>query len=267
MPGSKTGSMASSSETKEEEESQPLQSLGQTTEGMEVIYVVIARRDVVLAEYTRHSGNYEQISRVLLKRMNEDGTAANRLAQLKYDAHVFHYSILDGITYMCMTDASAGNRRPFAFLTEVSDTFRSAYGPRALQAIAYEFNADFSPVLRQKVEYHLTNVDADSIGSVKARITDARDIMVDNIERLLERGEKIELLVNKTEAMTEQAFRFEKSATKLKIAVWWKRVKIYLFIFFIIALLAVFIAVVACGFDFANCAANNKKRLKNKLRG
>ena len=215
-----------------------------------------------MAEYTRHSGNYELVSRVLLRRVNEDGQAANRLAQLKYDDHVFHYSILDGITYMCMTEETSGNRRPFAFLTEVSDAFRAAYGSSALSAIAFEFNNEFQPVLRQKCEYHLTNPEADTIGSVKARIHDAREIMVDNIERLLQRGEKIELLVNKTENMTEQAFRFEKSATKLKIAVFWKRIKIYLFIFFIVALLAVFIAVVACGFDFKTCAARGKSKAK-----
>mmetsp|Transcript_2036 Transcript_2036/g.3119 ORF Transcript_2036/g.3119 Transcript_2036/m.3119 type:complete len:149 (-) Transcript_2036:527-973(-) len=118
--------------------------------GMEVYYVVISRRDVVLCEYTSKSGNFEQVSRVLLRRINEDGKAGNRLAQLTYDNYIFHYSILEGITYMILTDENAGNRRPFTFLNEVSDKFITTYGARAHDAIAYEFNADFAPVLRQK---------------------------------------------------------------------------------------------------------------------
>lgn len=35
--------------------------------------------------------------------------------------------------------------------------------------------------------------------------------MIENIDRVLERGERIELLVDKTDRLNQQAFRFEKS--------------------------------------------------------
>ena len=74
---------------------------------MEVIYVAISRGVNVLAEYTdpRHSGNYETVTRLLLRRIGESGS---KLAQLRYDAHIFHYSIVDGIT-------RAPRRRPRSF--------------------------------------------------------------------------------------------------------------------------------------------------------
>jgi len=37
--------------------------------------------------------------------------------------------------------------------------------------------------------------------------------MIDNIDRVLERGEKIELLVNKTDQLNQQAFKFEKTVS------------------------------------------------------
>ena len=42
--------------------------------------------------------------------------------------------------------------------------------------------------------------------------------MVENIEKVLERGEKIELLVDKTDRLNQQAFKFESSSRKLKHA-------------------------------------------------
>jgi len=39
--------------------------------------------------------------------------------------------------------------------------------------------------------------------------------MVENIDRVLERGERIELLVDKTERLNQQAFKFEKSVINL----------------------------------------------------
>lgn len=35
--------------------------------------------------------------------------------------------------------------------------------------------------------------------------------MIENIDRVLERGERIELLVDKTDRLNQQAFKFEKT--------------------------------------------------------
>jgi hypothetical protein len=45
---------------------------------------------------------------------------------------------------------------------------------------------------------------------------------------VLARGEKIELLVDKTEALNQSAKKFQKSAKTLKNAMWWKNVKMWL---------------------------------------
>ena len=37
--------------------------------------------------------------------------------------------------------------------------------------------------------------------------------MIENIDRVLERGEKIELLVDKTDRLNQQAFKFEKTVS------------------------------------------------------
>jgi len=38
-----------------------------------------------------------------------------------------------------------------------------------------------------------------------------KDVMIENIDRVLERGERIELLVDKTDRLNQQAFKFEKT--------------------------------------------------------
>jgi len=43
----------------------------------------------------------------------------------------------------------------------------------------------------------------DSITNINEHINEVRDVMVDNIEKVLDRGEKIELLVGKTEQLSE----------------------------------------------------------------
>ena len=209
--------------------------------------MAISRGVNVLAEYTdpRHSGNYETVTRLLLRRIGE---GASKLAQLRYDSHIFHYSIVEGVTFLCMTDESARSRLPFAFLDDVADTFRSAYGvDEPLRAIAFQMNEAFSPVLKQKCEFYATNGDADVISSVKSRIDATRDVMVENIDRILERGEKIELLVDKTENMQQQAFKFENTSKQLRSALFWRKVRMYALFAAALASAALVISAIACG--------------------
>lgn len=77
--------------------------------------------------------------------------------------------------------------------------------------------------------------------------------MVQNIEMVLERGEKLELLVDKTEKLQSQAVKFEKSSKELKNAMWWRRVKLYLLIFFVFAFFMWLLTSIICGFDYKKC--------------
>src|SRR5690348_16050116 len=51
-----------------------------------------------------------------------------------------------------------------------------------------------------------------------------------HLEKALERGERIELLVDKTENLSSNAFKFKKQSTALKRSMWWKNVKLLIVI-------------------------------------
>lgn len=67
---------------------------------------------------------------------------------------------------------------------------------------------------------------SDRIRSVQGEIDQVKDVMVHNVERILNRGERIELLVDKTENMSQQAFAFRKRSTQLRRQMWWKNIKL-----------------------------------------
>jgi vesicle-associated membrane protein 7 len=75
---------------------------------------------------------------------------------------------------------------------------------------------------------------------------------------VLERGEKLELLVDKTDQLQTQAFQFNKSSRKLRSAMFWKKVKVYAMIFFVVALLIWIISMIACGGPaYVNCRSDD----------
>ena len=125
---------------------------------------------------------------------------------------MFHYEVQDGITYLCLADEQQKRRIPFLFLQDVRDKFVGQYGDRAKTAIAFAMNSEFSRVLAERMEFFNENPAADNFGKVRGQLAEVKEVMMDNIEKVLQRGEKIELLVDKTEALSQSANKFKKQS-------------------------------------------------------
>lgn len=53
-----------------------------------------------------------------------------------------------------------------------------------------------------------------------------RDVMIENIDKVLDRGERLELLVDKTANMQGNTFRFRKQTRRFRNTVWWRNCKL-----------------------------------------
>lgn len=76
------------------------------------------------------------------------------------------------------------------------------------------------------IEYGQGDKSDDAIGNARREIEDVRGIMTRNIEGLLERGERIDLLVDKTDRLGGSAREFRVRSRGLKRKMWWKNVKL-----------------------------------------
>ena len=109
---------------------------------------------------------------------------------------------------------------------------------------------------QKQMAYYNANPAADNISRVRNQLEEVKGVMVQNIEKVLERGEKIELLVDKTDKLNNAAFKFEKQSKRLKNAMWWRNFKMKLMIAFVVLLALYIIIGMACGFGF-QCAKSN----------
>jgi len=217
---------------------------------MPIIYSLVARGSTVLAEFTNTTGNFTTVTQSILDKI----PATNSKMSYVYDRYLFHYIAENGLVFMCMADEDFGRRVPFAFLEDVKNRFKSAYGDRGRTAMAYGMNEEFSRVLSRQMDYYSNNPGADRINEVRGEIAAVKDVMVHNIEKVLERGERMELLVDKTDSLNQQAFQFKKKSTQLKRAMWWKNTKLMLLLVFIVLAVLFFIIWIACGIPaFQNC--------------
>jgi vesicle-associated membrane protein 7 len=172
-----------------------------------------------------------------------------------YDDHVFHYFVEDGICYLCMSDDKNKHRLPFAFLHDIKNLFLQKYTLEyALSAIAFSLNEDFSEIIRQRMDHYNSGGSIDNIDALKSQIDEVKEGMVQNIEKVLERGEKIELLVDKTDRLNQQAFRFESTSRNLRRHLYWRRVRnIGILSVFVLLVIFILVAQGCGGFDFHRC--------------
>ncbi|CAO3678133.1 unnamed protein product [Rhizopus stolonifer] len=193
---------------------------------MSLIYGLVARGSIILTEHMNSSGNFATVTQAILEKIPPNNSKLTYV----YDRYLFHYICEDGIIYMCMADDSFGRRIPFGFLQDLKDKFLSTFGKsRALDAPPYGLN-EFSGVIRKQMEYFSTNPNADRLKQVHGEIEQVKDVMVHNIERVLERGERIDLLMDKTDNLNRLGSAFKKRSTQLKRTMWWKNTKIVVLI-------------------------------------
>ncbi|KAH9784925.1 hypothetical protein KPL71_009807 [Citrus sinensis] len=222
-----------------------------------LIYSFVARGTVILAEYTEFTGNFTGIAAQCLQKL----PSSNNKFTYNCDGHTFNYLVDDGFI------ESVGRQVPIAFLERVKEDFIKRYGGgKAATAVANGLNKEFGPKLKEHMQYCIDHPEEISkLAKVKAQVSEVKGVMMDNIEKfllvgyadvlfnnkfmmqVLDRGEKIELLVDRTENLRSQAQDFRQQGTQMRRKMWFQNMKIKLIVLGIIIALILIIVLSVCG--------------------
>ncbi|KAK7743142.1 hypothetical protein SLS53_004227 [Cytospora paraplurivora] len=216
-----------------------------------------AHNSTILSEcITSGSSQTSSLASLILPKIKHD--APQKLTYIHGNHHI-HYiaeapsehdsESAGGLTFLVVAEASLGRRIPFGFLFEIRKRFFAQHPAETTDFAdlpnygAASFNSDLKGLM---VEYGTTSGGRDdAITTAQREIDDVRGIMTRNIEGLLERGERIDLLVDKTDRLGGSAREFRVRSKGLKRQMWWKNVKLMALLVLVVVLivLAIFIAI------------------------
>lgn len=116
---------------------------------------------------------------------------------------------------------------PFAFLDDLQARF-NAYSPPTSSSSTPTPSSytGFTPILANMLETYNTNPPPDALANAQHNLNQVKDIMVHNVEQILSRGERIELLVDKTDTMAGQAWAFRRGARSVRRQQFWRNQRI-----------------------------------------
>lgn len=228
-----------------------------------LIYSFVAKGTVVLAEHTSFSGNFSTIA---IQCLNKLPANSNKFTY-SCDGHTFNFFVDRGFVFLVVADEGVGRSVPFVFLEKVRDDFMRRYESRITGesshpliddedddlfedrfSIAYSLDQEFGPRLKEHMQYCINNPEEMSrLSKLKTQITEVRGIMMDNIEKVLDRGEKIELLVDKTESLQFQADSFQRQGRQLRRKLWLQNLRFKLMVAGGLLFFILIVLLIACG--------------------
>ncbi|VDC07952.1 unnamed protein product [Peniophora sp. CBMAI 1063] len=193
---------------------------------MSLIHALVAQGSTILAEHAAGQRDFSQATQTILSKIPPNNSKLTYV----WEQYLFHYISEDGFTYLTMADDAAGRRMPFTFLTELQRKFLSGPSSSSAQQGApnppYAFQGSFGPTIAELMHQYNTAPPTDELQRAQAELAQVKDIMVQNVEQILSRGERIELLVDKTDNMAHQATAFRRGARQVRRQMWWRNKRV-----------------------------------------
>ena len=215
-----------------------------------LLYAMIAGVDSsTIAEVVRVRGNHSMNAKKVLGSIPRNSTDKRCISH-----NHLHYNIIgDGsFVFLCITDESFSRVTAFNFLNAIKGNCGGGK-KRNPQEMHQQ--------LKRDVDFY-SDPKNDKITKIRTDIAQVKEVMVDNIEKILERGDKIDNLVTKTENLEFESRKFETNANDLKWKMLKKRIIITLIVIFVLIVVIFVIVLIACskdGVNFKKCGQDDKK--------
>jgi len=220
---------------------------GHPNKPQNIIYAVVAKATTILADETlilkgrRVTGNFATITNKLLPKFPKQKGKYSYV----WEQYMFHV-VADGqLIYLCLSDKEAKRRITFGFLNEIQNKFRQSFGGQIANANAYQMSDAFAPQMQEMMQ-RFNNPANDKLSHARERVDDVKGIMIDNIAKILERGEQLDILVEQSAQLTNDAndFKYEADDLRKRMCRQHARLIIILSIVGAVILLIIIIAIV-----------------------
>lgn len=221
---------------------------------MAILYSVVSRGTTILAKHAACAGNFDVVTEQLLNKIPDHDSKMT----YSHGSYLFHYVRESGIVYYAITEDDYERSRAFQFLGEIKKKFQTNYGDLALTALPYAMDNDFSTVLNAQMQKYSRPVveepEASKVDEVRNQLDELKGIMVKNIDSLTQRGENLNLLIDKTEDLSSSSVTFKKTSTNLARKLLWKNIKLTVIGIVIVVIIIYIIITAACGgFAWPKC--------------
>ena len=182
---------------------------------MSIFYSLISKNfNIILSEYTNYTGNFQQITRILLYKLKNK---YNNIGIIRYNKYIYSYIIEEKLIYLCISDNKDDDDMNikdniylqikqkeiniiFSFLDDLKKYFHSRYSNlRIEQMKSYEIT-EFDKTICFLMNYYNNKPYLNKSGVIIENIFDREETLrINNINDYLETHEIINIIIIKNE--------------------------------------------------------------------
>jgi len=181
---------------------------------MTIIYTLISKNfNVVLAEYTAHTGNFQQITRILLYKLKNN---YRKRGIIRYNKYIYSYITEDKLIYLCISDSKDDDMKInnniylsskkkelnllFSFLIDLKKHFQLKYKKNEIEKMrSYEIN-QFEKTISVLMDYYNNKPKETKEGDLILNISKLlNNLQINNINDYLNSQEIIDIIIIKNE--------------------------------------------------------------------
>lgn len=189
---------------------------------MSIIYCLVARNsNIVLSEYTEHQGNFQQISRIILRKLSKETKLT-----IDYNNFQFHYlndSDLE-ISFLCLTE-NISFEYAFGFMYDCKKLFLERYNLNKVKtACSYQLQ-EFADTFKDLIIYYNTRPSITKFGNDLSSLPSARNVEIKKVDDILVNELKIDLYAVNSNTMKKNYQSLNFMAQKIKYQENYKKIK------------------------------------------
>jgi len=211
---------------------------------MSLLYSCITRESVVLVEKSLGGSYSDVVSNVI----SDTNFNLKKKTTVPSNDLLIHTSIEDGFCYLCVSNKEMGRRVPYIFLESVKTKLKDSGNlyQRAQMAQQFEFNRSFSGTLQDTMT-DFNEGKGDKLSTLQNQVGEVTGVMKQNMEKVMERGDKLDDLVDKSEQLEQGASMFKTTSVRISRKYYWQNKKMMIIIGIVVTVIIVLIILFATG--------------------
>ncbi len=205
---------------------------------MSIIYGLIAQNNKPLCDYSEYKGTFTSICiRTLPKCLNERG-----LLTIQNTYNIF-YRNENGITFLYLCENAFPQEAAIVCLDKTIEEFFKNFSTQKdySNEPQYCLNNQFQRKLFEKMQKYNTNSNIldENINELKENLLSMNKQIISTSEIVNERGDKINLIVEKAEKLSQDSTVFADTTKRVKRLEKWRKIRMYLIIFVTLAIIII----------------------------
>ena len=166
-----------------------------------------------------HLSEYKTAAKRIIKTLTPSSPSKCSITAGPY---LYHYSIDQGVVYLTLADRSYPKRLAFQYLDAVQHAFNRSHTALVSTYSRPYAAVSFDPTMSRIRREYLDPQSGVNVRKLQGELSEIHNIMTSNIESVLARGEKLDVMEGRSAALLSESKKFEKMGRYINLQALYK---------------------------------------------